>query len=696
MQYIFISDNREIVEQLGNHFNMQFNAAGKFLYTANQKVFLLEKDFYTIEYEGSGYKFIPISAIKNFNIFVRIKKWTTINAIREHISVETIIINACSPTPKGQTSFHIFENSFLRKHDKSLIMQIKLNALTKDRIIEAIKNINLNTECSKLSSSYLFEIIVNKYWEDNVLKKYSSDVAPTFHELFLLRLINSTEERLADYTEKNVYKIVKNLKLNEDIKIPLTWFNKQTKDEAFEAPEIALDYINILRTKKLTITKLQDKQKSHKQPLLFNYHDILKLAIKKFSYNPESISTALNELYERSYITNPYTTSRHLNSRYIEYACTLVQSLNHIYELLKYIDYINDYGNVKPEDHQVFNDALSVDEHAILPTGKNPYIDGTLSYESVNIFHLISTRFLTIFMPAKQTRSIDIVGMVDGTNYFKGSKKFVVDLGWQVIDLKQTEFQHYLDTLENQNPYLMPLDLYESHEVDLLDIDQKLSTTNAPPLFNKSSIFEAMNSFGKTHVSVDMSVKHRNYGIGEPEERSEILTAALSKGLIIYDDNKYHTTGAGKTILNKIPAGLLDISIMTNYNLAKHNISNGKKTLNGALEQYLLALQNLIDNSFKTPTRRFINYDEIITSKRCPICKCKLRELPEFIGCIAYPKCKLSIPKQKKGVLLSEKNIQQLLETKSTELIDGFHFKNRISAAKLTLTDAGKVTFNFD
>lgn len=690
---LYVTDDKNIMTRLAKILKVPYNNANVYG-NYNSTIVYLPNDFFSIKLNNVGVKLFDITdKYEDFFFTFQPKNYDIIKKIKYSLKYKKFdnIINCCCSNARGQLNFDLFKKYLKDYFLDTKVKRIWLTENSEESLMKQLNNLEDNSSYEPLGNSLLAEIIIDEYWYYILQSKFNiNDMKVNYKELFLLKLVEDKEKDIDKHNSDNYYKISYELDGFKGY-----WFNKSKQDKLYSQEEVEA-VIKTIKDSDIFIMSIDNNINEKEHPLLYNLNDLLHEISKIADISNERAMQALNTLYVEGYITNPNTSSRHLPSVYADNLTTIVKSLKELPQYKKYVDYIKTIENITVTSRAI-NDKYIDDTHAIIPTSK-PLSSINLDTIEYFIYDLIVKRFLTIFMGNLKVRNIKIIGSLGVDNFVKFEKEIELEKGWTII-YDDIDIYEYIKMPKRNND--INIKFYPGQKIRPSEYKFNIqnNTTRTPNRYKVSSLIKLMESSGKIIRNDAKKIQTRHIGISNPEERMNIIQGAIDKNIINLVEKNVTLGENGKKLMTIIPDNIFSLKLFTLINKQIAEVLKGQSTVKDTVEELIKYINNTLYSTPSTNENLNINYSNIINTQVCYICKSKLIEKKDFIGCTNYPNCKLSIPKEKSGYVLKENDIIQLLTNGKTDNIIGFNFRNTPigqGKAQLILNSEGKVQFFFD
>jgi DNA topoisomerase-3 len=453
-------------------------------------------------------------------------------------------------------------------------------------------------------------------------------------------------------------------------------------------------------------------EKKTKPPALFDLLTLQKEANKRFGYTAQETLDIAQSLYEEyKLLSYPRTESRHISSDMVsELPGILTTILKSSLTGATARDALSGVGlsaqNITADDLRsrldktYVDDTKLTDHHAIIPTNKLP--TGSLPERQKNVYQLVATRFLSIFLPP-EIRDETTVLISIGEHTFRAKGVVIKQAGWTVLDpkaepkanAKESKKKEKDDAEEAQT--LPPL--AKGQSVRKRKAEAKEGKTSPPKPYDDSSLLTAMKNAGQDLDDEDLASYMKQRGLGTPATRAAIIERLLQTGYIERSKKALLPTAKGRALIENIHSDLKDVALTAAWEQRLADMQDGKLAQDKFENEIADFVRRLLP-AVATSTARPPTEEEAKSSMGiCPQCKAGLVKVsPKGAGCTRWREgCKFMIWKQQYGKELSLEEMQALVKDGRTNLIKGFQRKDGSGSydAKLVLTEEFKVRLNF-
>ena len=418
------------------------------------------------------------------------------------------------------------------------------------------------------------------------------------------------------------------------------------------------------------------KQVAHiSPPLLYDLTALQKEANRRHGFSADKTLSIAQSLYEKKITTYPHTGSRYISEDIFEEVPILLRKIG------------TPLSNTLNR-HSVDN-AKITDHHAIIPTGEPP---SGLSTDETTIYQMVSNRFVEAFSPDSEEERMQ-VRFTDGTNTFTWKACRQISLGWKAVQKgKEVEADKKEDG-DEQILSLLP-NLTEGEILPLVNAEITEHKTKPKPLYTEATLLSAMEYAGKEVEDAESKKAMAECGIGTPATRANIIETLIlrdyirrekkaivptEKGLAVYEivkDKKIANakmTGSWELALAAIEAG----------QMPAEKFAKGINSYVGTICEELLALSPQVQKSYST--------------YRCPKCGQQSVGIYAKVAKCRNEGCDFHVFREICGTLLTEDNIQDLITTGRTPVLNGLTSKaGKKFNARLVLNEKYTTSFVFE
>ena len=424
---------------------------------------------------------------------------------------------------------------------------------------------------------------------------------------------------------------------------------------------------------RLTVESVTRKVGSTPPPLLYDLTALQKDANRHHGFSADKTLSIAQSLYENKITTYPRTGSRYISEDVFEEVPVLLRKIGKTLS--------------NPLNRHSVDNAKVTDHHAIIPTGETP--SGLLADEAI-LYNMVVTRFIQAFSPDSEEERMQVL-FTDGTNTFTWKACRQISLGWKAVQ-KGKEAEKKEDG-DEQILSLLP-NLTEGEILPLVNAEITEHKTKPKPLYTEATLLSAMENAGKEVEDAESKKAMAECGIGTPATRANIIETLIlrdyirrdkkaiiptEKGLAVYEivkDKKIanaEMTGSWELALAAIEAG----------QMPAEKFAKGINSYVGTICEELLALSPQVQKSYPT--------------YRCPKCGQQSVGIYAKVAKCRNEGCDFHVFREICGTLLTEDNIQDLITTGRTPVLNGLTSKaGKKFNARLVLNEEYTTSFVFE
>lgn len=500
-----------------------------------------------------------------------------------------------------------------------------------------------------------------------------------------LNLVVTKEREIRNFKSANYWELWASFSTHSGAIYKGKWTEGEN-DRIFSKAELENILTSISQLTTGQVTNIEQKETKEQPPMLFNLNDLQKEANRRHGLTAQQTLDAAQALYEKhKLLTYPRTDSRHLT---VALAESLPNRLASLAGIKEYSDLI---PNPLPKlSKRYVDDAKVTDHHAIIPTAMVPNW-AKLNKSEQLVYRLVVGRFLAIFYPDARYAVTKVTTRI-GHHDFIAKGKVELAAGWKVI------YKHARSVKkdEEQEQHLPPLRKNETVNVQQLETPEK--QTKPPKRYTEATLLAAMENAGKLIDDSELadSLKEAG-GIGTAATRAAIIERLIKVGYIKRQRKTLVPTAKGESLIELVPEEVKSVELTARWEERLKHIEQGQEQA----DNWLMDIKNFTATVVKlvraqTPQTTGVNVERPILGP-CPLCGKVVVEGKKGYGCSGWKEgCKFVIWKEIAGKKLTEKQVKDLLEKASTDVIKGFKSKTGKSfEAMLKISPEGKVEFVF-
>lgn len=473
-----------------------------------------------------------------------------------------------------------------------------------------------------------------------------------------------------------------------------------------------------------TVKSVITAEKRTKAPPLFDLLSLQKDANKRFGYTAQETLDIAQKLYEEyKLLSYPRTESRHISNDMVDELPGILSAVLKAPTTSKTAkDALDKEGIVagkmtadalRPRLGKTYvDDTKLTDHHAIIPTNKVPPAD--LPERQRNVYELVATRFMSIFLPAEvRDETTAVINLSE--HAFRARGVVIKEAGWTVLEPKNTESGKKQKDAEEE-PQQLPV-LTEGQQSTKRKAELKERKTSAPKPYDDATLLTAMKNAGRDLDDEDLASYMKQRGLGTPATRAAIIERLLQTGYVLRNKKQLVPTEKGKALIKQVHSDLKDVALTATWEQRLADMQDGQllpdKFENDIGDFVRRILPDVASNagaplpmvpggkvSGKSADSGAGSQSDDPGFGPCPQCKeGVVRQTPKGAGCNRWKSgCTFSIWREQRGKELSDTNIKELVRKRQTKVIKGFKKKDGSGKydAKLVLTDDYKIRFEFE
>lgn len=316
----------------------------------------------------------------------------------------------------------------------------------------------------------------------------------------------------------------------------------------YSSEEEARAVMEVVATRSLTITDVQEKKGKEAPPRLFDLTSLQVECNKRWGWTADETLRLIQSLYEKKVTTYPRVDTTFLPDDVYGKVPDILRRMRPYENLTAPVLALPKL----PKSKKVFDNSKVTDHHAIIPTGESPdYLAGNEKL----MYHLIARRFIAAFYPDCIFSSTTVLASV-GDFGFKATGKTILSPGWREIYLKDKK-----EEKDKESDSILPVfTVGESgpHKPELLK-----KATQPPKFYTEGTLLRAMETAGKTIDDEELRDAMKENGIGRPSTRATIIETLHRRHYICRDKKNIKATPAGIDLISLISVELLKSAKLT-------------------------------------------------------------------------------------------------------------------------------------
>ncbi len=450
--------------------------------------------------------------------------------------------------------------------------------------------------------------------------------------------------------------------------------------------------LNQVQGKDLFITDIEKKDWKEYAPKLFDLTSLQVYCNTKFGFSADVTLKLIQKLYEMKVVTYPRVDTTFLPNDMYPKIPGILKGLSNYASFTKEI-----LGKEIIKSTKVFNDKKVTDHHAIIPTGEQKSIFG----DEQKVYDIIVRRFIAVFYPDCEVAKTVVKAEVEDVQ-FTATGKEILKKGWRV--LFESDHKDQNDTEEN----ILPSFEKGEHGPHVPSFLEK--TTKPPSYYTEASLLRAMETAGKQVEDDELRDLMKANGIGRPSTRASIIETLFKRKYTQRRKKQVIPTEMGIQLIDTIQNQLLKSAELTGqWEKQLKEIEQGEFEAKKFIHNMKVMVHELVYEvkketgaklSMPVPKSK-AKKDTSESTKNgligieCPKCgKGQIIKGKNSYGCCSWKDgCKFTVPFKFLDKKLTEKQIQRLIEKKSTTKIKGFVLNGEKSEGILKLNSEFEIEF---
>ncbi len=456
------------------------------------------------------------------------------------------------------------------------------------------------------------------------------------------------------------------------------WFSEKLDPDTHlkqkaDAERIAAE----IKGKTGTVIQAETQRKHEPPPQLYDLTSLQRDANRLLGFTADKTLKLAQSLYEtQKALTYPRTDSRYLPPDMIPRVVQTLKLLPEEYQA--FVPGALPDGKL-PVTRRTVDQSKVTDHHAILPTARR--VDPSrFSEDERKLYDLVTRRVLAAFYPPCDYDATKVITRVENHD-FRTTGKVIVVNGWHdVPPLKNPPKPKKTKNDGESDVPLPPLSVGDTRLVRGSTVKEDM--TRPPASHTDASLLSAMENAGKELDDEELARQMKGSGIGTPATRAAIIERLLKVGYVRRRGKVLEATDKGVMLISVVPGELSSPELTGRWELALHEITDGKQDPGRFMEGIANMSRFLVDyaknaaGSVQFPAEergrgKGKAAGKTLEGTLCPVCgKGKLRESPRAFSC-TQPGCFCTFWKdclsRGGGPELTEKLLRLLLEKKQLQ-----------------------------
>lgn len=418
--------------------------------------------------------------------------------------------------------------------------------------------------------------------------------------------------------------------------------------------------------------------KKSNAPNLFDLTTIQYVANLKYKFSSKLTLELVQELYEKhKAVTYPRTESQHLPSDYPNEVARIFDDL-----MSKQKGDINitlmaqdAKDRISVVGKHIFDDSKVTDHFAIIPTGTA--LDASASDAVKKIYYLIVERFKAAFLPPMEYSETERFTFIED-QAFRSVGKTIISKGWKA--LVETEEENG-DKKKGKQDVILPA-YQDKSEISPLSVALNQGKTTPPKPFTNGTLIRTMQNISRL-LKGDQKKALKDCGIGTPATRANIIDDLLSttanngspKKAMLQEvgSNKYIApTEYGKQVVEFLEengiTSLTKPEFTANWEL---QLAEVNKDAHKSID-FMSHTHEVVSDFISKLQLAHKNMPVIkLAGCVCPECSSDLTLEPRYVIC-SDTTCRFKLQRMVADKILSDAELQVLINNKATGVISGF------------------------
>ena len=586
------------------------------------------------------------------------------------------IVNACDAGREGEL---IFRNVYELSKSTVPVKRLWLNSMEEDAVKTAFETMKPGSDYDDLAKAAQCRARADWLVGINGTRAYSIHYGDATRvgrvQTPTLVMLTSREKEIQSFEEK------------------LTWTVRLTTEQGltlesdpFDVREEASKLSAECMGERMTITKVEIKDKTGKTPELYDLTTLQREANRYVGYSAKKTLDLLQELYDDKLITYPRTDSKYC-TRDMEY--TVMQLLKDITEFDGFSD-LSSEGNVS----RVLDNAKVTDHTAILPTKQlTPTVFREQSPEKQNLLRLLFLRLAEATDAEEVVRNTNVEAECLGISFHTHGRQ-VLKEGYTHL---RTKFRNrFLPGYhEEAEPILTDgfRDLSQGQVLPVSDVSVEKHVSKPPKHYTEDTLLHAMENAESKTFSAEVSRK----GLGTPATRAGMIEKLVGIGYLERKGRRLIPTETGMVAASRMPEMLRSAALTAEWENKLLDIEKGTGDPDAFMAEIRTMVQELIRHVKELPP---VKKSVGLAVGQCPRCHAPVMEGKRYFYCTGKD-CNFALWKENRflaalGKELDRNMAKDLLDSGVTHVTDFYSRKkkrNFIADLCLVLPENGSVRY---
>ena len=432
------------------------------------------------------------------------------------------------------------------------------------------------------------------------------------------------------------------------------------------------------------ITKVEKKQNRMNPPKLYDLTSLQRDANRLFGYTAQQSLDALQDLYEKKFVTYPRTDSRYITSDMAGSISDLLEAISECFSFAAKADEKN--------VNRLICDSKVSDHHALLPTKESLIIDiSDLMERHRNIYLLIAARLVAAASGVKIVEETKVVVSCAEYN-FTATGKRIMQEGYERVE--DAFIAGYVkppkpEEAEQDISVITILDeLFEGMQLLSHSAEKSKHFTTPPKHYTEDTLLSAMEKAGRSEMDDDVERK----GIGTPATRAGTIEKLVSTGYIARKGRKLLPTAEGIILTDLLPDKMKSPSLTAAWENWLRGIEKGKTDAGGFMAAIIGDVNELVDELSNRDAAVKEDFDAACILGICP--KCGGDVIKGKYGPYCKEKCGMGF--RIFGKIISDEKISALLNSEPIRINNKSKKSGKIYTTQISVDGVEEYSYEKD
>ena len=613
------------------------------------------------------------------------KQFGIIETLCNREDVDTIV-NAGDADREGEIIVRLCVENALKGNKR--LMRLWRPDQTPETVAKALSEMKEESEYDTLASEgyartyidWLYGVNLTRYAtiKTGKLLRVGRVIAP------IVRAIYDRDMEIRNFTPEKYYVIASSEETNGE-KIDLVSKEKFAKDKISDAEALAGKY----NEAGAVVTKVESKKENIFPGKLYSLTTLQNVLGEKYKMSMTDSLKIIQKLYEDGYLTYPRTNSEYLATAEKDKMRSIISNISKLGYPVKFRD-----------SKHIFDDSKIEAHSALTPTYKIPPKD-KLTGDEAKIYSTVFRRFVAVFCAEEcLAEKSEIRIKVGDYEEFSLKGTVILEPGW-------TKYDDYT----KKDKMLPKLAVGDRVNIDFKPAEKQttppkhytITTLNnylKNPFKDDKAKAKELEESGDIDDADDYKAIFEGLELGTEATRSGIIDNAKKSGYIELKKDVYTILPGGEHFIESL--GRLSISMdkykTSELGKALKKVYRGEMTVDESVKLAEGEIKAVFDKGDTVPIVRGVDtgkYGQIVG--KCPVCGKNVVRGRFNYGCIGFDEgCnfRMGINICKRDIPIME--VERLLETGSTDFMNGFISKNGKRFDARFIVKDGNAVFDFE